>query len=179
MNLINIFKKIILNESINKKNNGVVLLSRVVGNKLIKLISTYHQRTERFGNMSYDEIVDLYNEYLETRKSKYEQPPRLAVPDNMIVKTFDTKLDNIYLSFEELKPENNQLIFVKKRKDNENGEQFNFMEFLITKDGSFFTIITSAFSNDGQFIKTRKEEKKSKRVTLEQKQKSTYIIVNI
>ena len=40
--------------------------------------------------------TDLYNEYLETRKSKYEQPPRLAVPDNMIVKTFDTKLDNIY-----------------------------------------------------------------------------------
>jgi hypothetical protein len=53
------------------------------------------------------------------------------------------------------------------------------MEFLITKEGNFFTIITSAFSNDGQFIKTKKEEKKSERVTLEQRKKSIITIVYI
>jgi hypothetical protein len=44
---------------------------------------------------------------------------------------------------------------------------FNYVEILLNKDGNFFNIITSAFSNDGQFLKTDVEEKKSKRVTIE------------
>jgi hypothetical protein len=179
MKLINAFKSAILNEFEKKKSKKAILLSKVIENKLVTLTSTYHQRTERFGNMNYDEIVDLYNEYLETRKSKYVEPPRLAVPDSMILETFNAKLDNIYKSFEDLKPRNNQLIFVKKRNNNEDRKEFNFMEFLITKEGNFFTIITSAFSDDGQFIKTKKEEKKSERVTLEQRKKSIITIVYI
>jgi hypothetical protein len=177
MKLINVFKQTILNEFEKKKNKGVTLVSKIVGDRLITLTSTYHQRTERFGNLDYDSIVDLYNEYLETRKSKFDQPPRLAVPDNMIVTTFENKLDNIYNSFETIKPENQKLIFVKRRKDNEDDGQFNFMEFLISKDGSFFHIITSAFSKDGQFIKTKNEKDIAKRVTLEQRTKNIYTIV--
>ena len=95
----------------------------------------------------------------------------------MIVTTFENKLDNIYNSFETIKPENQKLIFVKRRKDNEDDGQFNFMEFLISKDGSFFHIITSAFSKDGQFIKTKNEKDIAKRVTLEQRTKNIYTIV--
>ena len=177
MKLINVFKQTILNEFEKKKNKGVTLLSKIIGDRLVTLTSTYHQRTERFGNLDYDSIVDLYNEYLETRKSKFDQPPRLAVPDNMIVATFENKLDSIYSSFETIKPENKKLIFVKKRNDNEDNEQFNYMEFLISKEGSFFNIITSAFSNDKQFIKTKNEKNVAQRVTLEQKTKNIYTIV--
>ena len=177
MKLINVFKQTILNEFEKKKNKGVTLLSKIIGDRLVTLTSTYHQRTERFGNLDYDSIVDLYNEYLETRKSKFDQPPRLAVPDNMIVATFENKLGSIYSSFETIKPENKKLIFVKKRNDNEDNEQFNYMEFLISKDGNFFNIITSAFSSDKQFIKTKNEKNVAQRVTLEQKTKNIYTIV--
>ena len=73
----------------------------------------------------------------------------------------------IYYSFEDENPENKQIIFVKKRKDNEDDEVFSYIEVLLKKEGNFFYIITSAFSNDGQFLKTDVEEKKSKRVTIE------------
>jgi hypothetical protein len=167
MNLLSVLKNIIIVESKKEKDRGTVLFSKIIDNKLIQLKSTYHQRKERFGKESYDGLVDMYNDHLATRRSKYVQPPRIAVPDSMIKKLFENSLEKIYNSFETEKPENNQIIFVKKRKDNEDDKHFNYVEILLNKDGNFFNIITSAFSNDGQFLKTDVEEKKSKRVTIE------------
>ena len=177
MNLITVLKKIIVTETKREKDKGTTLFSQVIDKKLVQLKSTYHQRKERFGKESYDDIVDMYNDYLSTRKSKYQQPPRLAVPDSMVKNLFSDSLEKIYNSFETEKPDNNQIIFVKKRKNNEDGDQFKFAEVLINKDGNFFNVITSAFSKDGQFLKTKNEEKKAQRVTLEYlyKQKITVI----
>lgn len=177
MNLLSVLKNIVLSETRKQKYRGTTLFSKIIDNKLIQLKSTHHQRKERFGKESYDDLVDMYNEYLETRKSKFERPPRFAVPDSMIKDLFENSLDKIYNSFETEKPENDQIIFVKKRNNNEDNEHFKYVEILINKDGNFFNIITSAFSKDGQFLKTKKEEKKSKRVTLEfyNKEKITII----
>jgi len=151
MRLISTLKNVILFE-VSQKDRGTVLFSKVVDNKLIQLKSTFHQRKERFGSDSYDDIVDKYKEYLDTRKSKYQQEPRLAVPDSMIKNIFSKNVEKIYKSFEDEPSESKRIIFVHKRKDN-------------------------AFSDDGKFIKTKNEEKKSNRVMLEYKFKHNYPIV--
>ncbi len=179
MNLLSVLKNIVLSETRKQKYRGTTLFSKIIDNKLIQLKSTYHQRKERFGADSYDEIVDKYNEYLETRRSKFQVEPRLAVPDSMIENLFSKNLEKIYNSFKEESPSNNQIIFVHRRKNNEDKKKFNYMEVLLKKDGNFFNIITSAFSDDGEFLKTRDEEKRADRVTVEQKSKINYKIVYI
>jgi hypothetical protein len=176
MNLINELKKLIIKENIKRKDSAITLFSKVVDGKLIQLKSTYHQRQERFGAKSYDELVDIYKNYLETRRSKYQTPPRIAVPDQILKKVFEDNLKKIQSYFSDENPENGQLIFVKKR-ENEDEKNFDYIEFLIKKEGNFYYIITSSFSQDGQFLKTREKEKKSKRVTLEffHKQETTVI----
>jgi hypothetical protein len=116
---------------------------------------------------------------LETRKSKYQIEPRLAVPDSMIKKLFSKNVEKIYNSFKDESPHNNQIIFVHKRTDNEDEKKFNYMEVLLKKDGNFFNIITSAFSDDGDFLKTKDEEKKTNRVTVEQKLITKYKVIYI
>lgn len=179
MKLLFSLKNIIINETNQRRQGGTVLYSKVIDNKLIQLKSTYHQRKERSGADSYDEIVDKYNEYLDTRKSKFQVEPRLAVPDSMIENLFLKNLEKIYRAFKEESPSNNQIIFVHRRKNNEDNKKFNYMEVLLKKDGNFFNIITSAFSDDGEFLKTRDEEKRADRVTVEQKSKINYKIVYI
>jgi len=179
MKLLFSLKNIIVNETNQRRQGGTVLYSKVIDNKLIQLKSTYHQRKERFGADSYDEIVDKYYEYLETRRSKFQVEPRLAVPDSMIENLFSKNLEKIYNSFKEESPSNNQIIFVHRRKNNEDKKKFNYMEVLLKKDGNFFNIITSAFSDDGEFLKTKDEEKKTDRVTVEQILKNSYKIVYI
>ena len=114
---------------------------------------------------------------MDTRKSKYQQEPRLAVPDSMIKNIFSKNVEKIYKSFEDEPSESKRIIFVHKRKDNEDEKKFDYVEILIGKDGNFFSIVTSAFSDDGKFIKTKNEEKKSNRVMLEYKFKHNYPIV--
>ena len=179
MKLLFSLKKIIINETNQRRQGGTVLYSKVMDNKLIQLKSTFHQRKERFGADSYDEIVDKYKEYLETRRSKFQIEHRLAVPDSMIERLFSKNIEKIYGSFKDETPNNNQIIFVHRRKNNEDKKKFNYMEVLLKKDGNFFNIITSAFSDDGEFLKTKDEEKKAGRVTVEQVLKNSYKIVYI
>lgn len=179
MKLLFSLKNIIINETNQRRQGGTVLYSKVIDNKLIQLKSTFHQRKERFGSDNYDEIVDKYKEYLETRKSKFQVEPRLAVPDSMIENMFSKNLEKIYNSFKEESPTNNQIIFVHRRKNNEDEKKFNYMEVLLKKDGNFFNIITSAFSDDGEFLKTKDKEKRADRVTVEQTLKNNYKIVYI
>jgi hypothetical protein len=177
MKLLSTLKNIILFESSHKKPTGTVIFSRLMDNKLIQLKSTFHQRKERFGSDSYEDIVEKYRDFIETRKSKFQQEPRLAVPDSMIKNLFSENIENIYKSFEKEKPENDRLIFVHKRKDNEDEKKFDYIEILLTKDGNNFYVVTSAFSKDGDFLKTKNEEKKSRRVTVEQTIKSNYKVI--
>lgn len=179
MKLFDLFKDILITEVNKKPIKGVTIFSKIVDNKLIELKSTYHQRTEREGSKTYDEIVDKYNEFLETRRSKFARPPRIAVPDSMIRKFFSDNVEKIYKSFEDEKPKNNTLIFVHKRKDNEDNDQFDYIEVLLDKDGNFFNIITSAFSPDGKFLKTRDEEKRAEKVRLEQINRTNLKIIYI
>jgi len=177
MNLLSVLKNIVILETEHKNYRPTVIFSKIVDNKLIQLISTKHQKIDRFGNHSYDDLVSIYQDYLDTRKSKYQNPPRIGVPDSMVKNFFENNVEKIYQTFETEKPENNQIIFVKKRKDNEDENFFDYTEILIKKDGNFFSIITSAFSKDGQYLKTENEEKKSKRVKLEFYYKSNLIVV--
>lgn len=179
MKLLSTLKYIILKETKNNKPKGTTIFSKLVDNKLIELKSTYHQRKERFGSETYDEIVDKYKEYLETRRSKFQKPPRLAVPDSMIKKLFSKNVEKIYDSFKEESPTNNQLILVHKRKNNEDDKEFDYMEVLLSKDGNFFNIITSAFSSDGDFLKTKVEEKKTERVVIERKSLNNIKVIHI
>lgn len=179
MKLVLSLKNIILSETSQKRQSGTILFSKEIDKKLIQLKSTHHQRKERFGSDSYDEIVTKYQDYIDTRKSKYEIEPRLAVPDSMIKNFFSKNIKKIYDSFEKDLPTNNQIIFVHKRKDNEDEKKFNYMEVLLKKDGNFFNIITSAFSDNGEFLKTKSEERKSNRVTIEQKMNAGIKIIYI
>lgn len=168
MKLLSTLKDVIILET-KKGQDGITIFSKLVDNKLIELKSTYHQRRERFGVETYDKIVDKYQDYLAFRRSKFQQPPRLAVPDSMIKEFFSKNVDRIYNVFNEENPENGKLIFVHKRFDNEDDKFFDYIEVLLKKEGNFFYIITSAFSSDGKFLKTKDTEKRSKKVTLEQK----------
>ena len=153
MNLITVLKKIIVTETKREKDRGTTLFSQVIDKKLVQLKSTYHQRKERFGKESYDDIVDMYNDYLSTRKSKYQQPPRLAVPDSMVKNLFSDSLEKIYNSFETEKPDNNQIIFVKKRKNNE--ESFSpvcSISVLLAIFFSVFFLFLVAHKNNQRFI---------------------------
>ena len=117
MNLLSVLKKIVILETEHKNYRPTVIFSKIVDNKLIQLISTKHQKIDRFGNHSYDDLVSIYQDYLDTRKSKYQNPPRIGVPDSMVKNFFENNVEKIYQTFETEKPENNQIIFVKKRKD--------------------------------------------------------------
>ena len=178
MKLLVTLKNIILNEE-NNKPRGTTIFSTVSNDKLIQLKSTYHQRNERHGNETYKDIVDKYNDFLYTNKSKFRQPPRFAVPDTMIKNFFSDNVDKIYGAFENEQPKNNKIIFVHKRKNNEDEENFDYIEVLLHKDGNFFNIITSAFSKDGQFLKTKREEDNAERVRVEQKSIDNYIVIHI
>ena len=175
MKLLNQLVTVILEQG--AENRPTVLYSNIINNKLVQLLSTKHQRVERFGNQTYDDLVDMYNEFMETRKSKFQKPPRIAVPDTMVKDFFESNLMKIYYSFEDENPENKQIIFVKKRKDNEDDKVFSYIEVLLKKEGNFFYIITSAFSKDGQFLMTDVEEKKSNRVRLEARKNNNILVI--
>ena len=176
MKLLNQLVRVIM-ENRGRDYRPTVLFSNIIDNKLVQLLSTRHQRVERFGNQTYNDLVDMYNEFIETRKSKFQKPPRIAVPDMMVRDFFESNLMKIYYSFEDENPENKQIIFVKKRKDNEDADVFSHIEVLLKKEGNFFTIITSAFSKDGQFLKTEDEEKKSTRVRLEARKNNSILVI--
>jgi len=176
MKLLNQLAKVIL-ENRGREYRPTVLFSNMIDNRLIQLLSTKHQRVERFGNQTYDDLVDMYNEFVETRKSKLQRPPRIAVPDTMVKYFLESNLMKIYYSCEDENPENKQIIFVKKRKDNEDDKVFSYIEVLLKKEGNFFYIITSAFSKDGQFLMTDVEEKKSNRVRLEARKNNNILVI--
>ena len=90
-----------------------------------------------------------------------------------------TNHQNRILSYDNFHWESIDRRFVHKRKNNEDEENFDYIEVLLHKDGNFFNIITSAFSKDGQFLKTKREEDNAERVRVEQKSNDNYIVIHI
>ena len=68
----------------------------------------------------------------------------------MIIDIFKKNLKRIKNSFDD--HSNNRIIFVKKRKDNEDEVEFDFAEFILQKEKNTYKIITSSFSSDGKFL---------------------------
>jgi len=163
-----IIKKVLLEEiklieSADKR--GHVLFSKVIDNNLVRLISSKHQRSDRFGNLSYEESVEKYEDFLQKRRSKFQVPPRIGVPDKMIVNVFSDNLNKIQNKFKDLNK--SKIIFVKEREDNEDDPAFDYIEIIIDKEGSNYTIVSSAFSEDGEYLKNYKTTEQQDRVMLE------------
>jgi hypothetical protein len=163
-----IIKKVLLEEIRLIESNdkrGYVLFSKVIDKMLVRLISSGHQRRDRFGNLTYKDSVEKYEDFLQKRRSKFQVPPRIGVPDKMIVNVFSDNLNKIQNKFKEL--EKNKIIFVKEREDNTDDPAFDYIEIIIDKEGSNYTIVSSAFSEDGEFLKNYKSTEQQDRVMLE------------
>lgn len=145
------------------------------GDKIIKIISTYHQWFERHGDQSYQEILNLYDK-VSLKDYKY----RIGVPDNMIINLIKNNLQKITGSFDQLQPGKNRVLFIKKRvEDYDRDPVFNFIEFVLQKNSDTeYLIITSAFSDDGLFLYLGTKEKTT-RVFVEHKDYSDYLIVHL
>ena len=57
MKLLNQLAKVIL-ENRGREYRPTVLFSNIIDNKLVQLLSTRHQRVERFGNQTYNDLVE-------------------------------------------------------------------------------------------------------------------------
>jgi len=121
--------------------------SQLYDNILYKIISTYHQWFDRHGDNSYDTNVDLFYE-----KNNADNDYRIGVSDKILIRIIQEKIDKIIQSFKIHNPCNKRIIFTKKRDNNEDEEFFDFVEFVIQKDGNELKIVSSAFSEDGNFL---------------------------
>ena len=78
------------------------------------------------------------------------------------------------IAFEQEK--NDRIIFVKKRTDNDDEVDFDFIEFILQKKDNFYEIITSAYSDDGRFL-VMGFPVRTKKVMIENKITGKYKIV--
>jgi hypothetical protein len=91
--------------------------------------------------------VDLFYE-----KNNADNDYRIGVSDKILVHIIQEKIDKIIQSFKIHNPCNKRIIFTKKRDNSEDEEFFDFVEFVIQKDGNELKIVSSAFSEDGNFL---------------------------
>jgi hypothetical protein len=138
-----VVREYLLEEKKFPKQKGLQLYD----NMLYKIISTYHQWFDRHGDNTYDTNVDLFYE-----KNNADNDYRIGVSDRILVHIIQEKIDKIIQSFKIHNPCNKRIIFTKKRDNNEDEEFFDFVEFVIQKDGNELKIVSSAFSEDGNFL---------------------------
>jgi len=126
--------------------------SQLYDNMLYKIVSTYHQWFERHG----DDSLLKHIEILETKGYGY----RIGATDSILVPIIKSNIGKIVESFKLNKPCSNRIIFIKKI-NNSHIEYFDFVEFVLQKDENKLSIITSAYSDNGNFLlnklKTKKE----------------------
>jgi len=142
MRLLDSVKKIVLEE---KRKFSKLKWSDYIGDKKIKLLSSYHQWFERHGDENYKTIKDIFFDKF-IRNEKY----RVGVPDELIIELFKKNISKIENSFDD--PSKNRVIFVKKRNDNEDEVEFDYIEFILQKNEDNYEIITSSYSDDGKFL---------------------------
>jgi hypothetical protein len=158
MKLIAIVKTLLFELAGNKQK---ILRYRTEINDIpIRLFSSHHQWFDRQGDLTYDELKSIYYEKI------YKQPKfRIGVPDSIITDIFKKKLNKIIAGFGNLKE--TKIIFVTPNSNNEDDETFDYIEFLLsTNDVKLFTIVTSAFSSDGNYLRNIN---KTERLRLEHK----------
>jgi len=125
------------------KKKGMEVYDRMMYN----IVSTYHQWFDRHGDNSYDKNYDIFFE-----KNVSDDDYRVGVSDSILIPLIKKEIGNIIESFKIHNPCNKRIIFTKKRNDNQDEEYFDFIEFIVQKDGNELKIVTSAFSEDGNFL---------------------------
>ena len=121
--------------------------TEVYDKMMYKIISTYHQWFDRHGDNSYEENVDLFYE-----KNNSDNDYRIGVSDSILIPLIKKDINKIVESFKIHNPCNKRIIFIKRRVNNEDEEYFDFVEFVIQKDDNELKIVSSAFSEDGNFL---------------------------
>ena len=138
-----VIREYLLEERKYPKQKGLQLYDKM----LYKIISTHHQWFDRHGDNTYDENVDLFYE-----KNDADNDYRVGVSDRILVNIIQDKIDKIIDSFKIHNPCNKRIIFTKRRTNNEDEEFFDFVEFVLQKDGNELKIVSSAFSEDGNYL---------------------------
>jgi hypothetical protein len=121
--------------------------SEVYDKMMYKIISTYHQWFDRHGDNSYEKNVDLFYE-----KNDSDNDYRIGVSDSLLIPIIKKDISRIIDSFKTHNPCNKRIIFTKRRNNNEDEEYFDVAEFIIQKDNNELKIVSSAFSEDGNFL---------------------------
>ena len=165
MKLLFFFKDLIIE---NRKPRKVKDSIELNGKKIL-LFSSYHQWFDRHGDEDYETIKDIYFDKLNIMDNY-----RVGVPDRIITKLFRKNISKIENSFEQEK--NDRIIFVKKRTDNDDEVDFDYIEFILQKKNNGYEIITSAYSDDGRFL-VMGFPVRTKKVMIENKITGKYKIV--
>jgi hypothetical protein len=163
MKLTNLLSQIILEEG-----EGTLPITHFVHDGyLINLKATYHQWKERKGTKSLKEIVDIYEHNFVNNPKFYE---RVGVPNKIIKEIFTNEFDLIKKRMSKLslvRP-NNTVIFIKEV--GESLELPHYMEFveiiLLTEDLKNYKVITSVFSENGQYLRKFGKNQNSPRFAL-------------
>ena len=138
-----IVRKYLLEERKFPKQKGTEVYDKM----MYKIISTYHQWFDRHGDNSYEENIDLFYE-----KNESDNGYRIGVSDRVLTPLIKNDLSKIIDSFKTHNPCNKRIIFTKRRINNEDEEYFDVVEFIIQKDDNELKIVSSAFSEDGNFL---------------------------
>jgi hypothetical protein len=116
----------------------------------IKFIASTHQTEDRQSNLSYDEIKDII---LNAIDSGVNVHTRVGVPNLMVSRIIRDKYKKILDEFS-VNPGEEKIKFVYKRKDNEDEEIFDFIEFILARnDDDSFSVVSSTFSKNGDYLK--------------------------
>jgi hypothetical protein len=141
----------------------------------IMLFASYHQWEERLGSKTFEELLDI--------REKMGNKIRVGVPNYLIKNIFKKNFEKISKMFNDIEHDfhekspnrNPRLLLIKDRQEqNElenNPEIFDFIEFVVQKNNNDkFEIITSAFSENGNFLKKfNKVEDRTPKLTVESK----------
>jgi hypothetical protein len=149
MNLLSL-----LTELITENENKRKFLGRFVfGSDDIKLFSSGHQTSDRMGDMDFSQIRNYYFNILDNNRMQ-EREIRFGVPDSVLTQLIITKFKKIYNSFIN-DPSTEKIRFVHLDDGNEYEEKFDYIEFVLSRsrDMKTFTVVTSAYSNNGDFLK--------------------------
>ena len=163
MKLTKILSQLILEDS---EGNEPIAEFEYGGNQ-ITLYTTWHQSIGREGYKSLDEIVDIYEDNFFNRPKNYK---RTGVPNDLIKRIFIKNFPTIQNKMSKLnlvRPDNT-MIFVKRVGETyELPEYMNYAEMvLLTEDLENYKIVTSAFSQKGDYLKKFGPNKNSPKVYL-------------
>jgi len=161
MKLTNLLTKIILEEV----GTTIPVTKFVTDGYLITLNASKHQWKDRQGSKSLEDIVEIYEDNFLNNPKFYD---RVGVPNRLIKNVFINDFYIIKKRMSNLNNPKNSVVFIKEVDNELNLPQYmNFIEFLLfTEDLINYTIVTSVFSENGDYLKTFGKTKNSPRFML-------------